>query len=80
MFASAGDYDATGILAGVDPCESRYWWMPELHATASSLARQAETTPAAEPAMAERRPGLLERLLSGRQAASRSGSRTTAAA
>lgn len=28
---SAEDYDPTGILAGVDPCESRYWWMPELH-------------------------------------------------
>jgi len=30
-FISAEDFDATGILAGVDPCESRYWWMPELH-------------------------------------------------
>ena len=33
LFASAEDYDATGILAGVDPCESRYWWMPELYAS-----------------------------------------------
>ena len=31
-FVSAEDFDATGILAGVDPCESRYWWMPELAA------------------------------------------------
>lgn len=29
-FTSAEDYDATGILAGIDPCESRYWWVPEL--------------------------------------------------
>jgi len=31
LFASPEDYDATGILAGVDPYESRYWWMPELY-------------------------------------------------
>ena len=30
-FVSAEDFDATGVLAGVDPCESRYWWMPELY-------------------------------------------------
>lgn len=41
LFASAEDYDATGILAGVDPCESRYWWMPELYA-----APNGNTTPA----------------------------------
>jgi hypothetical protein len=29
-FVSAEDFDRTGILAGVDPCESRYWWIPEL--------------------------------------------------
>lgn len=29
-FVGAADFDGTGILAGVDPCESRYWWMPEL--------------------------------------------------
>lgn len=29
-FTSAEDFDATGILAGMDPCESRYWWVPEL--------------------------------------------------
>jgi hypothetical protein len=27
---SAEDFDGTGVLAGVDPCESRYWWIPEL--------------------------------------------------
>lgn len=32
-FLSAEDFDPTGILAGVDPCASSYWWMPELHAT-----------------------------------------------
>lgn len=30
-FVSAEDFDGTGILTGVDPCESRYWWMPELY-------------------------------------------------
>lgn len=30
-FVSAEDYDSTGVLSGVDPCESRYWWMPELY-------------------------------------------------
>ncbi len=30
-FVSAEDFDGTGILAGVDPCESRYWWMPDLY-------------------------------------------------
>lgn len=30
-FVSAEDFDRTGILTGMDPCESRYWWLPELH-------------------------------------------------
>jgi hypothetical protein len=30
-FVSAEDFDATGILAGVDPCASNYWWIPELY-------------------------------------------------
>ena len=34
MFLSAEDFDATGILAGVEPCASNYWWIPELHAGA----------------------------------------------
>ena len=39
-FVSAEDFDQTGILAGVDPCESRYWWLTELHepTTAQGLA------------------------------------------
>lgn len=28
---SAEDFDATGILRGIDPCESRYWWIPDLY-------------------------------------------------
>lgn len=32
-FTSAEDFDATGILTGMDLCASSYWWMPELHAT-----------------------------------------------
>ena len=31
IFLSAEDFDATGILAGVEPCASNYWWIPELH-------------------------------------------------
>ncbi len=29
-FLSADDFEGTGILAGVDPCASNYWWIPEL--------------------------------------------------
>ena len=31
-FISPEDFDVTGVLAGMDCSESRYWWMPELHA------------------------------------------------
>ncbi len=48
---SAEDYDLTGILTGVDPCESQYWWMPELHAEPPFVAvagsRQATRRPTA---------------------------------
>lgn len=83
LFASAEDYDATGILAGVDPCESRYWWMPELYTSPlaasrldSSLAAEAVEMPDGTP----NRPGLLDRLLRSGQAARRTPSRSTAAA
>lgn len=36
-FVSAEDFDATGVLAGVDPCESRYWWIPELYGPDATL-------------------------------------------
>jgi hypothetical protein len=85
LFASAEDYDSTGILTGVDPCESRYWWMPELYATpASLLAGTSAATEAQEPSAS--RPagttaaGLLGRLLRTGQATQRTTSRTTAAA
>lgn len=66
-FVSAGDFDATGVLAGVDPCESRYWWMPELLGPDT-------------PATAAR--NTLAQLLAGGplQATSRPTSRPTAAA
>jgi hypothetical protein len=67
-FASAEDYDATGILTGVDPCESRYWWMPELQASIESPI--AVRGPAA---VVERPPRSVH-------AARRAGSRSTAAA
>jgi hypothetical protein len=88
LFASPEDYDATGILAGVDPYESRYWWMPELYtspiaASESTLAAIA-TAPAAaavdEPVAGTHRSSLLERLMRAGQAARRAGSRSTAAA
>lgn len=34
-FISADDFDVTGMLTGMDCCESRYWWMPELQAERS---------------------------------------------
>ena len=50
-FISAEDYDATGVLSGVDPCESRYWWMPELYGPEPAAAigdrQAARRTPAA---------------------------------
>lgn len=30
-FVAPEDFDGTGIMAGVDTSESRYWWMPELY-------------------------------------------------
>lgn len=47
-FVSAEDFDRTGILTGVDPCESRYWWGPELPAATlaegeAQAARDART-------------------------------------
>lgn len=71
LFASAEDYDCTGILAGCDPCESLYWWMPELHAGG---------TLAAAPAITGGHSAALERSLRAAHAARRAGSRTTAAA
>jgi hypothetical protein len=68
LFASAEDYDATGILAGVDPCESRYWWMPELHASVDG------------PLTILGRAAVVERPARGTHAARRAGSRSTAAA
>jgi len=87
LFASAEDYDCTGILAGVDPCESRYWWIPELYtsptsATESTLSAVA-TAPsleAADESSGSQRSGLLGRLMRAGQAARRTPSRSTAAA
>jgi hypothetical protein len=36
-FLSADDFDGTGILTGVDPCASSYWWMPELYAAEKNV-------------------------------------------
>jgi hypothetical protein len=48
-FVSAEDFDATGILAGMDPCESRYWWVPELHGSVTAPVVQATSRPASRP-------------------------------
>lgn len=74
-FASAEDFDVTGILLGVDPCESCYWWMPELYA-----ARTHQATAVTEEASLREDAGDAGRLLRGPQAARTSGSRSTAAA
>lgn len=66
-FVSADDFDATGVLSGMDPSESRYWWMPELYGPDADIA-------------AAGRP-LADALARGpRQATRRSTSRSTAAA
>lgn len=89
LFASAEDYDATGILTGVDPSESCYWWMPELYTQASAQAQAPVPAAIAAESAGEtdsmvRRAGihsgLTERLLRAGQATRRSGSRATAAA
>ena len=71
-FVSADDFDATGVLAGMDPSESRYWWMPELYGPDS------ETASAARPAAGRMLADALAQ--APRQATRRSTSRSTAAA
>ena len=63
-FIMAEDYDSTGIMAGVDPSESRYWWLPELYGP--------EPAPTAPQVAAPISPAA--------QATSRAGERTAAAA
>ena len=78
LFSSPVDYDVTGILAGVDPYESCYWWMPELYAVPTTAAVTAEA--AGDISNPTRRSGLAERLVRAGQAARRTPSRNTAAA
>ena len=71
-FVSADDFDATGVLAGMDPSESRYWWMPELYGPDAEIALAARQS--------VERP-LAAALTQGTgQATRRSTSRSTAAA
>lgn len=51
-FIAPEDFDATGILAGMDACESRYWWLPELHADAADQATSRDATAAASTSAA----------------------------
>jgi hypothetical protein len=55
-FLAADDFDATGIMAGVDPSESRYWWLPELYGPEAGQA-SAETPASAAVAQATSRAG-----------------------
>jgi hypothetical protein len=75
-FVSADDFDATGVLAGMDPSESRYWWMPELYGP------DAEIALASRPTAGRPLADALEHALTQgpRQATRRSTSRSTAAA
>lgn len=50
-FVSPEDFDPTGILTGVDPCASSYWWVPEMHAEAERPADGARFVEAPLPAM-----------------------------
>lgn len=45
-FVSAEDFDGTGILTGVDPCESRYWWLPELASRGGAAEQCGQATSA----------------------------------
>ena len=69
-FLTADDFDATGILAGVDTCASSYWWVAELQSAALPTP-EAETGSPAHAA-----PGLPPR----HQAARRSTPRSSTAA
>ncbi|MFM7077176.1 MAG: hypothetical protein ACKO5R_03870 [Planctomycetaceae bacterium] len=70
-FLSAEDFDVTGILAGVEPCASSYWWIPEL---------QAEPAAAPEAAVEIAAPAPLVPATPRRQAARRAPSRSGTAA
>ncbi len=71
-FLTADDFDATGILAGVDAFASSYWWVAELQSAETGVS-QPEAEPGGPPATA---PGLPPR----HQAARRSTSRSSTAA
>lgn len=51
-FVSAEDFDATGILAGIDPCESRYWWLPDLTSSATPAFEAQAASRSRPPATA----------------------------
>jgi len=46
---SAEDFDATGILRGIDPCEPRYWWMPELSSSSAVPAEPVQAGRLSQP-------------------------------
>jgi hypothetical protein len=47
---AAEDYDATGVLIGMDPSASRYWWMPELYGPPVQATSREATEPRSAPA------------------------------
>lgn len=48
-FVSPEDFDVTGVLAGMDCSESRYWWVPELHTDATAVDQAQGLDLAATP-------------------------------
>jgi hypothetical protein len=71
-FVSAEDFDATGILTGIDTCASAYWWMPELEGSAPQAPAVRDDAWLAAAPQRRRRVG--------DQATIRPASRPTAAA
>jgi hypothetical protein len=79
-FVSAEDFDGTGILTGIDPCASNYWWMPELYGPEMAIdgGLLAVTVPGTTDSSVS---GPADSLRADRdQATRRTASRTTAAA
>jgi hypothetical protein len=55
-FIAPEDFDPTGIMTGVDPSESHYWWMPELYGPEGPQTRAATRPAQAANGSATRAP------------------------
>jgi hypothetical protein len=54
---AAEDFDGTGILTGMDPSASRYWWMPELYGPEQAVSSHAALPQAASSQATSRLAG-----------------------